>query len=64
MILLIPIEIAKEALDLGKGLGVSVIGYETSIVRRIMRSLRKEVENKRKTRDLCILVFHLISRFV
>ena len=49
MILLIPIEIAKEALDLGKGLGVFVIGYETSIVRRIIRSLRKEVENKRKT---------------
>ena len=47
-----PTEIAKEALDLGGKLGIFVMSDVTSIVRRIIRSLKKELENKRQTRYL------------
>jgi len=39
-----PNEIAKEALNFGKKLDLSVI--ESPAIRRITRSLRKELENK------------------
>ncbi|KAJ8448885.1 hypothetical protein Cgig2_030741 [Carnegiea gigantea] len=41
-----PIEIVKEALDVGKRLGISIVGDENPIIRRITRSLRKKIENK------------------
>jgi len=43
----IPTEIAKEALDFGKRLGLSTIGDEFPTIRRITKSLRKELKNKR-----------------
>ncbi|KAJ8423822.1 hypothetical protein Cgig2_017385 [Carnegiea gigantea] len=42
----IPTEIGKEALDVGKRLGISIVGDENPIIRRIIRSLRKKIENK------------------
>ncbi|KAJ8442643.1 hypothetical protein Cgig2_003687 [Carnegiea gigantea] len=39
-------EIAKEALDVGKRLYISVVQYENATIRRITRSLRKKIENK------------------
>lgn len=36
----------KEALDVGKSLGVSVIGDEILAIIRIIRSLRKELVTK------------------
>ncbi|KAJ8424727.1 hypothetical protein Cgig2_023391 [Carnegiea gigantea] len=45
-----PTEIAKEALDFGKSLGISVIGNEAPTIRKITRSLRKELENKRQSK--------------
>ena len=41
-----PIEIAKDALDIGKRLGISVVGDESPTIRRITRNLRKKIENK------------------
>jgi len=49
----IPTKIVKEALNLGKRIGISVTGDETLAFRRITRSLRKEFENKRHNKDLC-----------
>ena len=46
-------KIAEEALQFGKSLGISIIGDKTRAVRRITRSLRKELENKRQARDVC-----------
>lgn len=43
-----PFENAKEALDVGKSLGVFVISDVTLAIRRITRSLRKELDNKRQ----------------
>ncbi|KAJ8445724.1 hypothetical protein Cgig2_026051 [Carnegiea gigantea] len=41
-----PTEIAKDALDIGKRLGISIIGDENPTIRRITISLRKKIENK------------------
>ncbi|KAJ8423938.1 LOW QUALITY PROTEIN: hypothetical protein Cgig2_032952 [Carnegiea gigantea] len=47
-----PTEIAEEALQLEKRLGISIIDDETPVVRRITRSLRKALKNKRQARDV------------
>ncbi|KAJ8439684.1 hypothetical protein Cgig2_022212 [Carnegiea gigantea] len=47
---LTPTEIAKEALDFGKRFGISIIGNEAPVIRRIRRSLRKELENNRQSK--------------
>ncbi|KAJ8431623.1 hypothetical protein Cgig2_029031 [Carnegiea gigantea] len=44
-----PTEIAKEALDFGGKLGISVMSDAISTIRRIIRSLIKELKNKRQT---------------
>ncbi|KAJ8432525.1 hypothetical protein Cgig2_030317 [Carnegiea gigantea] len=46
-----PVEIVKEDLDFGKRLDISVIKNETPAIRRITRSLRKELENNRQSKD-------------
>ena len=46
-----PFEIAKEVLDVRKSLGVSVIDDETPAIKRITRSLRKELDYKRQAED-------------
>ena len=40
------LKLQKNALDLWKRLGISIISDETPIIRRIMKSLKKELENK------------------
>ena len=40
-----PTEIAKEALEIGKILGILVVRNETPTIRRITRSLQKKIEN-------------------
>jgi len=43
-----PTEIAKEALNVRKSLGVYVISDEIVAIRRITRNLRKKLDNKRQ----------------
>ncbi|KAJ8450428.1 hypothetical protein Cgig2_002113 [Carnegiea gigantea] len=45
-----PTKIAKEALDFRKRLGISVTGNEALAIRRIARSLRKELENNQQSK--------------
>ena len=45
------IKIAKEAFDFGKRFGISVNEDKTPAIRRITRSLKKELENKRHAED-------------
>ena len=40
-----PTEIVKEALEIGKRFGISVVGDETPAIKRITRSLRNKIEN-------------------
>ncbi|KAJ8442566.1 hypothetical protein Cgig2_026508 [Carnegiea gigantea] len=41
-------EIAKDTLDIGERLDISVVGDENSAIRRITRNLRKKIENKKQ----------------